>query len=152
RAATLWYHDHAMGATGRNVYMGMAGFYLIEDEEERSLQLPDGRYDIPLMICIRQFNADGSFRYDDHAHAGAGGDVTLVNGAVRPVLAVERRRYRFRILNASNADGITLALSSGRPVVQIATDGGLMAESVELLAIPLAMAERVEVVIDFSSY
>jgi spore coat protein A len=152
RAATLWYHDHAMGVTGQNVYMGLAGFYLVEDEEERSLPLPRGRYDIPLMLCVRQFNHDGSFEYNPHGHAGAEGDVILVNGAPWPALQVERRRYRFRILNASNATTFTLALSSGLPFVQIATDGGLMAQPVEVPRIPMAMAERVEVLIDFSAY
>jgi len=152
RAATLWYHDHAMGAAGQNVYMGLAGFYLVEDEDERSLSLPRGCYDIPLMLCVRQFNHDGSFQYDPHGHAGAEGDVVLVNGAPWPVLQVERRSYRFRILNASNATTFTLALSSALPIVQIATDGGLMARPVEVVRIPMAMAERVEVVIDFSAY
>jgi len=132
RAATLWYHDHTMGASGQNVYMGLAGFYLVEDEEERSLPLPRGRYDIPLMLCARQFNNDGSFRYNPHGHAGADGDIILVNGAPWPALRVERRRYRFRILNASNATTFTLALSSGQRFVQIATDGGLMARPVEV--------------------
>jgi spore coat protein A len=152
RAATLWYHDHAMGATGQNVYMGLAGFYLVEDEDERSLLLPTGRYDIPLMLCVRQFNHDGSCRYEPHGHAGADGDVILVNGAPWPVLRVERRRYRFRILNASNATTFTLALTSALPFVQIATDGGLMPRPVQVPRIPIAMAERVEVVIDFSAY
>lgn len=152
RAATLWYHDHAMGATGHNVYMGLAGFYIVADEEERALPFPKGRYDIPLMLCTRQFNDDGSFRYNPHGHAGAEGDVILVNGAAWPALQVERRRYRFRILNASNATTFTLALSPPLPFLQIATDGGLMARSAEVRSIPLAMAERVEVVIDFSAH
>jgi spore coat protein A len=152
RACTLWYHDHAMGASGQNVYMGLAGFYIVEDDEERSLPLPRGRYDIPLMLCVRQFNEDGSFRYDPHGHAGADGDVILVNGAAWPSLQVERRRYRFRVLNASNATTFSLALSSGVPFVQIATDGGLRARPAEVPRISLAMAERVEIVIDFSAY
>jgi FtsP/CotA-like multicopper oxidase with cupredoxin domain len=152
RACTLWYHDHAMGASGQNVYMGLAGFYIVEDEEERSLPLPRGRYDIPLMLCGRQFNEDGSFRYNPHGHAGADGDVILVNGAAWPTLQVERRRYRFRLLNASNATTFTLALSSAGPFVQIATDGGLRARPAEVARISMAMAERVEVVIDFSAY
>lgn len=152
RAATLWYHDHAMGVTGQNVYMGLAGFYLVEDDEERSLPLPRGRYDIPLMLCARQFKEDGSLQYNPHGHSGAEGDVILVNGAPWPALKVERRIYRFRILNASNSTTFTLALSSALPFVQIATDGGLLASPVELTHISLAMAERVEVVIDFSGY
>ena len=152
RAATLWYHDHAMDFTGRNVYMGLAGFYLIEDEEEAALPLPKGRYDIPLMLAVRQFSSDGAFLYDARGHLGAQGDVILVNGAPWPRLAVERRRYRFRILNGSNATPFTLALSSGKPLIQIATDGGLLSGPVALQTIPLAMAERVEVVIDFAEY
>ncbi len=152
RAATLWYHDHTMGATGHNVYMGLAGFYLVEDEEEGSLALPRGRYDIPLMLCARQFDHDGSLRFNPHGHAGTEGDVILVNGAAWPALQVERRKYRFRILNASNATTFTLALSSTLPFAQIATDGGLMARPVEVPRISMAMAERVEVVIDFSVY
>ena len=104
------------------------------------------------MLCVRQFNHDGSFRYAPHGHAGADGDVILVNGAPWPALQVERRKYRFRILNASNATTFTLALTSALPFVQIATDGGLMARPVEVSRIPIAMAERVEVVIDFSAY
>jgi FtsP/CotA-like multicopper oxidase with cupredoxin domain len=152
RASTLWYHDHTMDWTGRNVYMGLAGFYLIEDDEEAALPLPRGRRDIPLMICVRQFDPTGSIAYDTHGHIGSTGDVMLVNGAPWPRLEVERRKYRFRILNASNASTFDLALSSGQPLVQIATDGGLLAAPVVASSIPLAMAERVEIVIDFAEY
>jgi len=114
--------------------MGLAGFYLVEDEEERSLLLPRGHYNIPLMLCRRQFNDDGSFRYNPHGHSGADSDVILVNGAACPVLQVERGKYRFRILNTSNATTFTLTLSSTLPFVQIATDGLLMARPVEVPA------------------
>ena len=152
RAATLWYHDHAMDFTGRNVYMGLAGFYLVENAEERALALPRGAYDIPLMICVRAFRADGAFDYDNRGHLGAQGDVVLVNGAPWPRLRVERRKYRLRILNACNAQTLTLALGSGRKLVQIATDAGLLPEPIVLDRIPLAMAERSEIVIDFAAY
>ncbi len=152
RASTLWYHDHAMDFTGRNVYMGLAGFYFIEDDEEAALPLPKGRYDIPLMLCVRQFDATGAIIYDERGHLGAQGDVILVNGAPWPRLEVERRPYRFRILNAANANPFTLALSSGEPLVQIATDGGLLTRPVASPTIPLAMGERAEIVIDFAVY
>jgi len=152
RAATLWYHDHAMGFNGRNIYMGLAGLYLIEDEEEAALPLPRGICDIPLMLFMRTFGADGALVYNSVGHTGAQGDVMLVNGAPWPRLEVARRKYRFRILNASNATTFRLALSSGKPLVQIATDGGLLPEPVTSPSIPLAMAERVEVVIDFAEY
>jgi spore coat protein A len=152
RAATLWYHDHAMDHTGRNVYMGLAGLYLLEDRGESGLRLPAGAFDVPLVIQDRLFDADGAFVYDTFHRLAAKGGVMLVNGAPWPRLEVAARKYRFRILNASNATPLRLALSSGRPLVQIATDGGLLPVPVPLREIPLAMAERVEVVIDFAAY
>ena len=59
-AATLWYHDHAIDVTGRHVYMGLAGLYLISDSLEDSLPLPKGDNDIALLIQDRLFNSDGS--------------------------------------------------------------------------------------------
>ncbi len=152
RGATLWYHDHAMDGTGHNVYMGMAGFYLIEDDETKALNLPSGAYDIPLMLTPRQFDDKGAFVYNPHTHSGAEGDVLLVNGAPWPRLDVQRRKYRFRILNAANSTPFDIALASGRPLTQIGTDGGLLAEPVSVAHIPMQMAERTEIVIDFARY
>jgi spore coat protein A len=151
RAATLWYHDHAMDYTGRNIYMGLAGFYLLEDDDGISGQLPRDAHDIPLLIQDRLFDANGSFVYDTFHGLAAKGGTMLVNGAPWPRLEVAARKYRFRILNGSNATPLRLALSTGQPLVQIATDGGLLAAPMASSSIPLAMAERVEVVVDFSS-
>jgi FtsP/CotA-like multicopper oxidase with cupredoxin domain len=152
RAATLWYHDHAMDRTGRNIYMGLSGLYLLEDDDERVLGLPDGPYDVPLLIQDRLFAADGSFHYKMVNHLGAKGGTLLVNGAPWPRLDVSTRTYRFRIVNGSNATPLRLALSSGDPLIQIATDGGLLPAPVVCRQIPLAMAERVEVIVDFSRH
>jgi spore coat protein A, manganese oxidase len=152
RAATLWYHDHSRQGSGRNLYLGLAGFYLLEDADEVTAQLPHGRHDIPLMLQDRAFTPDGELAYHDHGHRGAFGQVMLVNGAPWPVLEVAARKYRFRILNASNAMPIRLALSTGQHLVQIATDGGLLPAPAALKSIDLSMAERAEVVIDFSDY
>src|SRR5215831_720961 len=108
-AATLWYHDHAMDHTGRNLYMGLAGFYLLHDDEEAGLRLPSGNYDIPLMIQNRSIDDRGVLRYDASRFMGAGGDIVLVNGAPWPRLEVAARKYRFRVLNASNATAYDLA-------------------------------------------
>ncbi len=60
-AATLWYHDHAMGITRLNVALGLAGFYVLDDPPATaSLGLPSGAYDLPLMIMDRTFDAAGS--------------------------------------------------------------------------------------------
>jgi spore coat protein A, manganese oxidase len=169
RATTLWYHDHRMGFTGPDIWRGLAGFHLIHDAGEDALPLPRGDRDIPLMIVDRSFAADGSLRYpavDPSAtrrpgvtgsySAGVFGDVILVNGAPWPVLEVAACRYRFRILNASNARRYRLALDPPPPggggLVQIGSDGGLLDRPVDHDTIETAPAERFDVVIDFSSY
>ena len=152
RSATLWYHDHSWAGSGRNLYMGLAGFYLLKEDSDIEGQLPNGPYDIPLMLHDRAFTADGELDYDHDAHHGATGRVMLVNGAPWPVLEVAARKYRFRTLNASNASSMRLALSTHHPLIQIGTDQGLLAAPVVLSTVGLAMAERVDIVVDFSAY
>jgi spore coat protein A, manganese oxidase len=152
RASTMWYHDHAMDQTGRHVYLGLAGFYIVQDDVEDSLPLPKGAYDVPLLLQDRLFAADGSLAFNPVGHVLTPGDTILVNGTPWPRFEVANRKYRFRILNGSNSRVFKLALSTGQPFVQIGTDGGLLPAPVESPAIPLAMAERAEVAIDFSIY
>jgi spore coat protein A, manganese oxidase len=118
RASALWYHDHSMDHTGHNIYMGLAGLYLVTDKQDEQLNLPAGDFDIPLLLQQRQFATDGSFAYHMGDHIGAGGDTTLVNGVPWPRLTVRARKYRFRIVNGSNSTVYTLALSSGNPLIQ----------------------------------
>ena len=154
-SSTLWYHDHAIDVTGRHVYMGLAAFYLLRDDFEDSLPLPKGLNDIPLLLQDRSFNSDGSLNYplsDSTIRTGVIGDRLLVNGAVQPFLQVSRRKMRFRILNGSNARIYKLALSSGGPLTQIASDGGLLASPAPRQSISVAPAERIEVVIDVANY
>jgi spore coat protein A len=150
--ATLWYHDHSWQGAGRNLYMGLAGLYLLKGDSDVDQQLPNGRHDIPLMLQDRSFTRDGELAYDHDGHHGAVGRVMLVNGAAWPVLDVAARKYRFRIVNASNAMPVRLALNTNQPLRQIATDQGLLSSPVTLSSIGLAMGERTEVVIDFSPY
>jgi spore coat protein A len=168
RAATLWYHDHRMDFTAPQVWRGLAGFYILRDEEEAKLPLPRGDKEIALLICDRSFGADGSLIYPaldpslrdipgipmDYM-GGVLGDVILVNGAPWPRLEVANTRYRFRILNASNARRYELALdptADASQFVQIGSDGGLLAAPVAHRSIQVAPAERFDVVIDFSRY
>jgi spore coat protein A len=168
RAATLWYHDHRMDFTGPSVYRGLAGFHLARDREEEELPLPKGRRDVPLMIADRAFAADGSFLYpsleprlrstpgvEESGMKGVMGDVILVNGAPWPVMKVDTARYRFRILNASNARTYQLALedpSRGVGFTQIGTDHGLLAAPLPLKTFQISGAQRFDVVIDFSKH
>jgi spore coat protein A, manganese oxidase len=151
-AASLWYHDHAHGRTSHTLYFGLLAMYVIEDEREDELELPRGDYDVPIIIADHAFNRDGSFRYVENVDLGFRGDTLLVNGAVSPRMRVDRRKYRLRILNASNSRSYTLRLGRGHKVTQIAGDGGLLARPVSRTRVPLHPAERIDVVIDFRDY
>ncbi len=151
QAATHWYHDHAEDITGPNVYMGLAGFYIVHDQHELSLNLPSGDFDVPLVFQDRRFNADGSLFYDPFDHDGFLGDKFLVNGRIQPRFEVSKRKYRFRFLNGSNARYYEFKLSNNQPLIQIATEGGLLPRPISRQRIRMAMAERLEVVIDFTN-
>ncbi|HEX9876334.1 MAG TPA: multicopper oxidase domain-containing protein, partial [Gammaproteobacteria bacterium] len=170
--STQWYHDHAhlpdvdLGITGQNVYMGLAGYYLLFDQLEQGLiaggVLPAEKFDIPIVLQDRVFAADGSLLYDPDADnfAGVLGDVFVINGKAQPKLNVERRKYRFRILNGSNARFWELRLSDeNMKFVQIGNDSWLLGEAVAPVSVALdgkrpntihlTPAERADVVIDF---
>jgi FtsP/CotA-like multicopper oxidase with cupredoxin domain len=152
RSATLWYHDHAHGETAKTLFAGLAAFYLLDDPDDKHLDLPQGDYDVPLMITDRSFNKDGSFRYKVDLDRGFRGDTILVNGAVAPRMKVERRLYRLRFLNASNARAYKLVLGNERDMVQIGSDGGLLPAPVKRTVIPIEPAERVDVIVDFRQF
>lgn len=153
-AATLWFHPHVMGTTATQVYQGMAGLILVEDDASRALNLPDdyGVNDIPLIVQDRSFNADGSFLYLDNMMDGAVGEYLMVNGAITPQLDVKQIKMRFRLVNGANASDYFFSLSDGRDLIQIASDGGLLPEPIALKEVVLSPGERAEVIIDFSEY
>jgi spore coat protein A, manganese oxidase len=151
-AATIWYHDHALGITRLNVMMGMAGFYILRDDEEAALNLPSGEYEIPLAIQDRKFRANGSIKYHDNWQQHFFGDVMLVNGKVWPYLEVDRGKYRFRVVNGCNSRALTLALSTGATFWQIGTDLGLLEEPVPLSEVTILPGERADLVLDFFIY
>lgn len=150
-ARTLWYHDHGVHFTAQNAYSGLAAQYHMHDPVERKL-LPQGKYDVPLVISDAMFAANGALGYDDNTHSGLWGDVILVNGKPWPVMKVQKRIYRFRILNCSISRSLKLTLSTGDPLVVVATDGGLMPKPQSVANYRHAGAERYEVLIDFRKY
>lgn len=162
RAATLWYHDHRMDFTGPSVYRGLLGLHLVRDDHEDALPLPRGDREIPLVICDRSFDADAQFAYpsidrtltrvpgvEHEWMEGVLGDCVLVNGAPWPVVEVDAARHRLHILNAANARRLRLELDPRLPLVQIGSDGGLLAAPVAHTAIDVAPGERFDVVVDF---
>lgn len=151
-AGTYWYHDHTFGMTGEHVYRGLAGVYIIRDPAEAALGLPDGEYDVPILLQDRLFDATNAFSYTVGAgtiFTGALGNTLCANGVHTPFLAVATRRYRLRLINASNARNLRLALASGEPLIQIASDGGLLAAPVAQKTVDLAPSERADVIVDF---
>jgi len=189
-ATTLWFHDHALGITRLNVYSGLAGFYLLRDSRDTGLSnnpigLPAGPYEQELMIQDRQFDTNGQILFPDGTPpdnpTGINGpppnpdihpfwipeffgDVQTVNGKSWPYFRVEPRRYRLRIVNASNARFLQMQLvnqstqAPGPAIWQIGSDGGLLNAPVKLddpanpngLKLLLAPAERADVIIDFA--
>ena len=156
--AMLWYHDHAMGINRLNIYAGLAGAYIIRDAKEDALNLPKGRFEIPLILMDRFLLRDGSLDYPVSGEPEAPwvpevfGNVMTVNGKITPYLDVEPRKYRFRVLNPSNGRFYHLSLSSGQNFQQIGTDQGLLPAPIPLKDFVLAPGERVDVVIDFKDH
>ncbi|CAI5484358.1 unnamed protein product [Closterium sp. Yama58-4] len=175
--STLWYHDHTLGMTRLNIIAGLFGAYILSNPQtERKFNLPVGRFDVPLLI------QDRSFLWNGHTFMeGKGvtkshpewvpeyfGNFMTVNGKVTPYMAVQRRKYRFRLINGCNARFLDLSLRASPsvsnnpsstanstssvtfPFLQIASEAGYLNHPVFLRRITLAPGERAEVIVDFS--
>jgi FtsP/CotA-like multicopper oxidase with cupredoxin domain len=168
-ATMLWYHDHANHVTRLNVFAGLAGAWLIRDEEEASLALPDGDFELPLVIQDRNLDLDnnnnftGGLLHKTEVTDGPGeffGPYTLVNGKIWPKACIEPRLYRFRVLNGSNARTYRLVLLDdlgnilNNVIYQIGCDQGLMKNKVPVLdtGLILSPGERVDLLVDFSGF
>lgn len=151
----LWYHDHGMGMTSLNVYAGLAGLYIVRDRADERFRLPQGEFEVPLILQDRTFHPDGSLAYTMTQREGE--DTPVVNGKAYPFLAVEPRRYRLRFLNASNERfwRLRFAVPQGvlpersLPFWLIGTDGGFRAP-LRMLDFLISSAERYDLVVDFS--
>lgn len=163
-AAGLFYHDHAMGITRLNAMAGLFGLYIVRDEIEAELHLPQGKHEVPLVLCDRTLSLDGQLIYPVSGNPAKPwisefiGNSILVNGKIAPFLDVEPQWYRFRVLNASNAGFYFLSVtkeketSKGEFFWQIGSDQGLLSAPVSLEKIFLAPGERADLLIDFAAY
>jgi FtsP/CotA-like multicopper oxidase with cupredoxin domain len=172
-ATGLWYHDHAMAVTRFNVYAGLAGMYLVRDDEEAALGLPGGDHEVPLIIADRNLDTDPAtgaltgqllFKFQYLPASGTSapvtGPFTVVNGVIWPHLDVETRWYRFRVLNAANSRFFRLNLvdeagTVHNDAIRIAgTDAGLLPAPAPMPAdgLTLTPAERADLLIDFSRF
>ncbi|MCX4539327.1 multicopper oxidase domain-containing protein [Streptomyces sp. NBC_01565] len=154
RSSMLWYHDHGMGMTSLNVYAGLAGLWLVRDPADERLGLPQGEFEVPLILQDRTFNRNGSLAYTMTLREGE--DTPVVNGKAYPFLEVEPRRYRLRILNASNERFWRLRFDAPRDVLAqpnmpfwlIGTDGGFRTP-LQMLNFLIGPAERYDLIVDF---
>ncbi|MFE5540309.1 multicopper oxidase family protein [Streptomyces sp. NPDC056492] len=155
RSCMLWYHDHGMGMTSVNVYAGLAGLWMVRDPADERLGLPQGEFEVPLILQDRSFNPDGSLAYTMTLREGE--DTPVVNGKAYPFLEVEPRRYRLRVLNASNERFWRLRFETPEGVLPqptlpfwlIGTDGGLR-PPLQMLNFLISPAERYDLIVDFS--
>jgi FtsP/CotA-like multicopper oxidase with cupredoxin domain len=163
--STLWFHDHRMDFTASNVYKGMASFYTLfskdinldTDDETTGLRLPSGKYDIPLLFADKVLDQTGQMFFDSFNIEGIIGDQQTVNFKIKPYLMVERRKYRFRFLDGGPSRYIELSLSSTntkvpKTMTRIANCGNLLPKAQVVSSIRLGVAERADVIIDFSKY
>ncbi|MFP4367910.1 MAG: multicopper oxidase family protein [Bacteroidales bacterium] len=147
-AGTYWFHPHPHEITGLQVYRGLAGLFIVSDQEEEDLNLPSGEFDLPMVIQDRTFDNSNQLQYLENdmmsRMAGFFGDTILINGKREPS-QVATNAYRMRIINGSNARIYKLAWSDQTPLVVIGTDGGLLEESISKPYLMLALGERAEV-------
>lgn len=151
---TIWYHDHGVHQTAKNIYSGLLAQYHLQNPWEKE-NLPQGKYDVPLTISDAIFAKNGSLAYMDRDFSGLWGDVILVNGVPWPYLNVERRFYRFRILMATLSRSMNLKFVNTRtravlPTYVVATDGGLTTPQ-RVTNWRHASAERYEMMVDLGS-
>ena len=169
--STLWYHDHMHDFTSQNVYKGLAGMYLLFNDhdtgdETTGFHLPsfgdgasdDSNFDVPMLFSDHLYDEDGILTFDTFNFDGVLGDRFLVNGLVQPVMHVHPRRYRFRWLDAGPSRFYEFFftdktnLNQRIKFHQISTDGNLLERPVEVESARISVAERADVIIDFSKY
>ena len=154
RAGTYWYHPHPDGLTAEQVMQGLAGFFIVRDEEEAALKLPNGDSEIAFVIQDRRFKSSGDFDYtptNEEVMTGFFGDYILVNGAYNPYKAVKAGWNRLRIINGSNARVYNLAFSNGQNFAVIGSDAGLLAAPETVNNILISPGERIDLLIDFTN-
>lgn len=166
---TLWYHDHQLDFTSQNVYAGLAGMNSIYDawdaysdpnmgdlgDETKGWRLPCGdnhEFDVGLVFHDRQFDPRGVDFFPLACFDGAIGDKMTVNGKIQPYMPVKRRKYRFRMLNMGPSRTYNWFLSNGAPFIAIGHDGNLLPAPVLVKNFQQTVAERFDIIMDFSQY
>ncbi|HJZ80312.1 MAG TPA: multicopper oxidase domain-containing protein [Pyrinomonadaceae bacterium] len=163
--STLWYHDHRVDFTSQNTYKGLLGFYCLFNQfdtgnETTGFRLPSfPQFDIPLAFADKVYDpTTGLLAFDLFNLDGILGDKFLVNGKIQPFFNVQPRRYRFRLLDTGPSRFYQFFLTdlnnlgATNPFWVIANDGNLLPAPVQVQSVRIGVAERVDVIIDFSQF
>jgi FtsP/CotA-like multicopper oxidase with cupredoxin domain len=162
---TTWYHDHRVDHTAENVYKGLAGMEFLFNafdtgDETTGFRLPSffpyPRFDLPLIFADKLFTPEGELCFDTFGFDGLVGDKFLVNGKLQPFMNVQRRRYRFRLLDAGPSRFYQFFLTNPANLNQqipywaiTTTDGNFLTDPIQVQSVRLSVAERVDIIIDF---
>lgn len=151
-AATVWYHSHTHNKTGPQVYNGLAGMMIIDDDNSDSLPLPRryGIDDLPFVVQDKDFHEDGTLNYNEVGLGRFYAEHQVVNGKIQPRVQVPKGLVRLRMLNGSNGRFYNFAFADKRMFHVVAGDGGFLEEPVETDMLLVNPGERYEVVVDFS--
>ena len=151
--------DRSFNANGSLFYPGNRAFFEGLNKPGAPEQFPGaGVLDIPF---IPQHAVRSASDTSPIANPEFFGNTMVVNGKTWPVLEVEKMRYRFRFLNASDSRFVILKMVTGDPTArpaasalpfwQIGTEGGFLPAPVRLQTLLIALAERADVIVDFSN-
>lgn len=149
-AATLWYHPHPHGSTEKHVYRGLAGMFIVDDDDESdALGLPKsyGVDDFPVIVADRRFTSDGELDDSDPTDVGLLGDTIVTNGIAGAYLSATTDIVRLRLLNGSSGRLYNFGFADDRDFDVIASDGGLLAAPFAAKRIQLSPGERIEIVV-----
>ncbi|SMC09707.1 multicopper oxidase family protein [Nitratiruptor tergarcus] len=151
-ASTCWYHPHLMGKTAEQVYMGLAGMIIVEDEESKNLNIPQtyGVDDIPVVLQDKKFDSSGQIDYSPtrmEIKRGYKANTFLVNGAIEPYFNAKTGWLRLRVLNGANARVFTISFGLFKSFYQIATDNSFLEQPIKLNSLTLSPGERAEIVV-----
>ena len=156
----LWFHDHRFDFTAANVYKGLASMYLLFSDDQNQdtgdettgFRLPSGAYDIPMIFADKLFDpTTGQLFFDRFNLDGILGDRYTINGKIQPYLDVDRRRYRFRLLDGGPSRFYRFKLSNGQSFIQLSNDGNLFPAPITVSTVTLGVAERADVIVDFTN-
>lgn len=154
RSGLYWYHPHVHMLTAKQVYLGMAGLFVVEDPEDERFGLPNGDREVLLVLQDKRIDESREVLYDPSMSdlmSGMLGNVALTNGTPEAFLDVSRDLFRLRMLNASNARVMKLGFDNGATFHLIGGDGGLLERPYPMTTLWLGPAERADILVDFSS-